>query len=133
MTSAYAAAEFCDSFRELIEPFMLIWATEKIGKLIGKHRAKARREGNPQLAFEGMLGLKRLPEQLELKPGVFVPRSKSTIGGFRRWARDLRRKESPYLAYANKAIALMSPYVTDKKRITWGEVIEQEAAKRRSI
>jgi hypothetical protein len=127
MTSAEAAAEFYESNGELVEPFVRTWAIEKIAKLIGSHRAKTRREANSQLVLEDMMGFKWLPEKLELNDGEFVPRAKSTISGFRRWARDLRAKDSPALAYANKAIALMAKYTKGKPHITWEEVCQKEA------
>jgi hypothetical protein len=109
---------------------MPTWAIEKVGKLIAKHRTKARREANQQYVFESALGFKRLPEKLESKPGEFVPRADSTISGFRRWKRDLQRKRSPALRYADKAIAMMEPHTQQKGRITWAEVLEKESRSR---
>ena len=126
MTSAESAAEFYRSNEDFVQPFMQAWAIEKMARIIARYRTKTRREASQQLAFEGMLGFKWLPEKLESKPGKFVPRAKSTISGFQRWARDLRQKDSTALRYANRAIALMKKYTKNKRRITWEEVCRKE-------
>jgi hypothetical protein len=128
-TSRQIAEQFCESERRLIEAFRAEWVIEKVAVLIGKHRAKVRRESQPQLVFEGLLGFRRLPRTIEIEPGKKVRRGDATIGVFRTLVSQLRDRESPALKEANQAIALMAQYTPTEPRITWAEVAEREAAK----
>lgn len=130
VTSLQAAEEFYADEAELVEPFVRVWVIRRLAQLIGKHRAQARRESQPQLMFEEALGFKRLPKRIEVEPGKRVPRAEATIGVFRRLAARLSDRESPALEAANRAIALMATYTPDEPRITWGKVVELEAEKK---
>src|SRR5437879_3875669 len=108
--SVQVAETFYTDNRELVSSFADRWMIEKLAMLIGKDRAKARRENNPQLVIEGTLGIKRLPKKIEIKPGEKIARGQATIGAFRKLASELRQQEHPALPAANAAIALMSKY-----------------------
>jgi hypothetical protein len=131
MPTFRVAEEFYGSNRQLIQPFTDPWVIAKLAMLIGKDRAKVRRENNPQLVFEDILGLKRLPKKLKLKSGKDVRRGESTIEGFRRWAVELRKQDHPALEYALRAIEMMASYTPTEPHITWAEVLEREAKKKK--
>lgn len=127
--SFQVAQELYAENRDLIRSFADAWVIAKLAALIGKHRAKIRREAVPQLVFEDMLGLKRLPKKLKLKSGDVVPRGQSTIEGFRSWVVALRKERKPELEYGLKAIEMMAAYTPTEPHITWAEVLEREAEK----
>jgi hypothetical protein len=129
VTSSHIAAEFYDSNLELVEPFIRSWVISKLASLIGKHRARTKRESNPQLTFEGMLGFKHLPARIEVAPGETVARADSKIEAWRRLARTLTKKPNPAREEALKVVAIMTPYTEKEKNITWGEVVKREAKK----
>jgi len=116
--------------RTLFESFIDQWVIEKLASIIGKHRARMRREANEQLMFEESLGFKRLPRTIEVAPGERIARANATIGVFRRLAVQLRNTESPALAEANRAIELMSKYTAGHPRITWAKVLKEENPKK---
>lgn len=123
------ADEFYDSNRDLLVPFIRQWVVSKLASLIGKHRATVKRENNPQLAFEGMLGFKNLPATIEVAPGETVPRADSKIQAWRKLARSLTKKPNPARDQALKVVEIMAPHSKRKKNITWGEVAKLEAEK----
>lgn len=128
--SRQIAEVFYEEHRELIASVADEWVLEKLTLLIGKHRARMRREANEQLVFEERLGFKRLPRRIETEPGQKVRREDATIGVFRKLASQLRQQHNPALDQANNAIALMSKYTVEEPHITWGEVVRREAAKK---
>lgn len=112
------AEAFYAENRQLIASTADQWIVEKLASLIGKHRAKLRRDANEQLVFEDRLGFKRLPRRIETEPGVKVRREDATIGVFRKLVTQLRQQENPAVDEANNAIALMSKY-TAKELSIW--------------
>lgn len=127
-TSSEAASQFYADNRELIASVADQWIIEKLAALIGKQRAKARRENNPQLVLEGMLGFTHLPATIEVEPGTRVRREEATIQVFRKLVRNLKNRSTPAVEEAERAIALMSKYTPQNRRITWKQVLEKEAA-----
>jgi hypothetical protein len=131
--SAQLAADFCQENRELIEPFLIEWAIEKVTALIAKYRRTKRhgatRPADPQLVFEEMLGFKHLPAKVPGPSGNSIPRLKATVGAFRRLVNQRRKIADPILQDALRAIDLMEPYVAESQRITWREVLKKEAVK----
>jgi hypothetical protein len=127
VTSSQLAVEFYDANREMIEPFIRQWVVSKLANLIGKHRARAKREANPQLTFESMLGFKHLPTRVEVVPGETVARADSKIQPWRRLARSLTRMPNPAREEALRVVAIMTPYTEKERNITWGEVLKREA------
>jgi hypothetical protein len=123
------AREFYDANRELVASVADQWIVEKLTVLISTHRAKFRRDSNPQLVLEGMLGVKRLPIRLKLKSGKSIARSDATVGAFVHLVAVLRKRKSPALEDAERALALMREYNSGwgGKRLTWGELIQLEA------
>jgi hypothetical protein len=129
-TSAQVAWDFYREQRPMIEPYFADWIVEKLGSLIGKHRAKVRRENNQQLVLEGVVGISGLPRKLPAKSGDKVLRGDATIGTFRHYRGQLWKQGNPGIANVDKAIALMSEYVKKEPRITWAEVVKREAEKK---
>lgn len=130
--SAQLAADFCRENAELIEPFLIEWAVEKVTALIAKYRRSKRhgygRVTDPQLVFEQMIGFKYLPAKVPGTNGN-IPRLKATVGAFRRLVNQRRKISDPILQDALRAIDLMEPYVAESQRITWREVLKREAVK----
>jgi hypothetical protein len=125
--STRIADEFYDTNRELIEPFIRQWVVSKLASLIGKHRARTRRERNPQLVFESMLGFKNLPTRIEVSPGETIPRADAKIQPWRQLARTLTKQPNPAREEALRVVAIMAPYTEKERNITWGEVLKREA------
>ena len=75
-----------------------------------------------------MLEFKRLPAKMKSRNGVVVQRIDATTPFFSKLVADLRKKKSPVLEEAERALALMKQYGTRRGvHLTWGEVVELEA------
>lgn len=133
LPSHAVARDFYESNRKLIAVVADEWIIEKLASLIAKHRAKARRENNPQMVLEGLLGFTHLPRKLRDSNGSLIPRSDATITVLRKYAIVLRKNKSPGLEETERAIKLMSAYTYGGSRITWGEVVEREAKKKGEV
>jgi hypothetical protein len=128
-TSRQAAEEFYRVQPELVEPFREAWIVERLAGLIGKHRARIKRESNEQLVFEGLLGFGHLPKKLELRSGEALLRGEATMGAFRQHRALLWKRGHPGIAEMDKAITLMEKYAKIETDITWAEVVKREAEK----
>jgi hypothetical protein len=128
-SSRQVAEEFIESEVDLIVAFRDEWVLEKLTLLIGKYRAKMRRESNQQMKWEEMLGFGRLPKKIRRKSGEMVDSAESTIGPHREYRKFLRKQGHPALEETDRRIKLMSKYSRKERRITWAEVVEREAAK----
>ena len=131
MTSREVAQEFYESNRPFVEPFVSLYVVEQLARVIGSYRAKARREKNPQLVWEGMLGIRHLPSRLKGKDGKSVARGEATIGFYQSRAAELGKRDSPERTAALRVVELMAKYTPQNRTITWAEVAEMEAEKAR--
>lgn len=130
--NAQIAEQLYESHAKVIAPFIAEWVIEKLGSLVGKHRADIRMENAPQMIlFDLSLGIKGFPRTLHWE-GKRIPRQQATVSAFRGVVDKLRDRESPALQRARIALSLMEKYSKTKKRITWGEVMEIEAKKLRN-
>ena len=129
VTSRIVAAEFYTDNMEMVAPFIREWVISKLASLIGKHRARTKRQANPQLTFESMLGFKNMPAKIELESGESVPRADATIRPWRKFARSLTKQPNRARVQALRVVELMAPYAATEKGITWGEVAKREAEK----
>lgn len=103
-TPSFQVAEsFYESNRTLIEQTALAqWAIEKLSFLIGRHRARTRRENDAQFVMESGLGFTKLPRRIEVK-GKRIKRAEATLEVFRKLVTHLRERKSPALVEAQAA------------------------------
>jgi|SRR5579859_979861 len=133
--SRQVAEEFYDSHRKLIEPLIAEWVVEKIAGLIGKLRAKKRRESNRQLVFQAKLGFAHIPQTVDLGSGQVIATGEATRKVFRKLKVQLRKAKirslEPIMEEIKRADALFARYTRSKKteHITWAEIVEKEAEK----
>ncbi len=128
VTNREIAEELCDSFPELMKPFIPVWITEKVASLVARDRAKVRYANAPQVVlFERSLGISRLPRTLLQNDGKPILREHATAKALQKLVTELRKQKSPVLQSAIDALNLMRKHTAENRRITYGEVLEIEA------
>jgi hypothetical protein len=125
-SSREVAERFYEDQSETLVQFDKEWKVEKLATLIAKERAAIRRAANVQLS----LGFRPLPGRFVRPSGVVVSEKEATLRTFLLWRRKLVKQPRPDLTEIDKRIAVMRPYSQLERGITWGTVVEKEAAKK---